>query len=280
MSADTAAPIVRIEPTRGWRHLGLHEVWEYRELLYFLIWREIKGRYRQMALGPLWIIAAPILFAVIIARTLGRLAALGPEGLPYVLFIYSGQILWRVFSGAAANSSNSLVANMRLISKVYFPRLVVPIATTVTGLVDFAICFVILLGFMAFHGLTPAWAGLLAPVFVFLALAAALGLGLWLACLSVKFRDVAFGVNYLISLWFFASPVIYDAGRFDLSSRLGLLYRLNPMTVALDGFRWSLFGIGRAPDGVSLLSALLVALFLVSGAFVFRRTERTIVDVL
>jgi len=271
---------VRIAPTRGWRSLGLDELWASRELLYFLIWRELKGRYRQMALGPLWLVIAPLVFAGVMTVTLGRIARLGPEGLPYLVFVFSGQILWRAFASALANSANSLVANMRMISKVYFPRLVMPLSSAVSGLVDFAVCLVILGVLMACYGVVPGLRVLATPLFVLMALGTALGAGLWLACLSVKFRDVRYAVNYLLSIWLFASPVVYDTARLGLSARARLLYRLNPMTQALEGFRWSLLGVGGPPDLVTAGVAGFVVLLMLSGAYVFRRTERTIVDLL
>ena len=270
------APALVIQPTRGWSSLALHELWEYRELLWFLTWRNIKGRYRQMALGPLWIVIKPLVNMVIFSVIFGRLAKLPSEGLPYPIFTYTALLPWTYFSSAAGESVGSLVSQMGVISKVYFPRLVVPISAVLSGLVDLAISFLILLGMMAYYGFAPSLAMLTLPLYVLLATAIALGVGLWSATVTVRFRDLGFVVGYGLQAWMYATPVAYAASL--IPQRWQWLYQLNPMYWVIEGFRWALLGKGQAPQPLMLVPVGFVLLLLISGAFVFRRTERTIVD--
>jgi lipopolysaccharide transport system permease protein len=275
-----------IRPTRGWKSLDLRRVWDYRELLFFLIWREVKGRYRQMALGPLWIILAPLMSTVVYTFIFGKLAGITFPGTPYAVAAYAALVAWQPFAGAAGKSSVSLVGNMNLISKVYFPRLIVPISAAISGLLDFCMSFIILIGMMAAYGLVPTVGILLLPVYLIMAVLTGLAVGLWLACLAVRFRDVSYLVDFLLRLWMFATPVVYpaqlvkdkltEAGWGDLY----FIYRLNPMSGVVEGFRWALLGKGQglAPDAYFALSFVLVVLLLVSGAYYFRRTEKSIVD--
>jgi len=267
-----------IEPTRGWGALGLRDVWEYRSLIYFFFWRELKANYRQMALGPLWMIIKPIVAMIIFTVVFGSLAKLNPSGLPGPLFFYAGLLPWYLFSGAAGAAASSLMGNLHLISKVYFPRLIAPLYSTLAGLVDFAISFAILLILMIGYGRVPHLTTLLLPLYMLLALATALAVGLWLSALAVKFRDVGFVLGYVLQLWLYGSPVIYPMNR--VPARFLVFYRLNPMANVVEGFRWALFGpqYGQGPDAMLVLSFLLVGAALVAGAYYFRHTERTVVD--
>jgi lipopolysaccharide transport system permease protein len=276
--APTREPVVLIQPPRGWSSLGLHDLWEYRELLHFLIWRDIKTRYRQMALGPLWILIMPVANMIVFSLIFGSWAQMPNEGIPYPLFYYAALLPWQLFSVSAAKSATSLAYNLNLISKVYFPRLVMPISTAATGLLDFAIAFIVLAGMMVGYRVAPQAAAAFLPLYLLLALAAALAVGLWLAAVAVRFRDVAYGVTYLMQIWMFAT-VLYPGDHVP-AGIWRTLYRLNPMQTVVEGFRWGLFGRGHGPDLIQGISVLLVILFLVSGGYVFRRTERSVVDLL
>jgi len=271
-----------IEPTRGLGRLGLSDLWRYRYLLWMLLARDIKGRYRQTLLGPLWFVIGPLVRMLVFSLLLGQIVRLPSEGVPYPIFIYTALLPWELFAGAIQRSTGSLVSYMSIISKVYFPRLLVPVAATLSGLVDFAISFVILLGMMAFYGfaLTPRLLAL--PALILLALALAMGVGLWLAALAVRFRDVGQFLGYVIQFWFYGTPVAYSAMLILswLPEQVHWLYRLNPMNGVVEGFRWMLLDTGRAPDLMLLISSAFVLALLVSGAFFFRHTERSIVDLL
>lgn len=269
-----------IQPVRGWSALGLGDVWEYRGLLTALTWREVKGRYRQMAFGPLWIVLIPLLNMVVFTIVFGKWAKIPTDGLPAPLFYYSALLPWQLFATAATKSSMCLVNNLNVISKIYFPRLIVPLSTVVVGVVDFLMSFVVLVGMMLWYRdrITVTPAVLMLPLYVLLAAATALAVGLWVAAFAVKFRDVGYGIDYLIRVAMFASPVVYPTS--EVPPAWQTLYRLNPMTTVIEGFRWTLLGRGHAPDAVALASVALVAVLLVTGAYHFRRTERTIVDLL
>jgi lipopolysaccharide transport system permease protein len=267
-----------IQPSRGWGALGLDDVWEYRELLFFLLWREVKGRYRQMAFGPLWIIIAPLIQMVIFSVIFGSFAKLPSEDVPYPIFTYVALLPWQFFANATRNSAQSLVQQKHVIAKVYFPRLVIPISSVLSAGVDFLASFVVLVGMMLFYRVEVSWALLTLPLFVLLTAATSLGIGLWLAGLAVKFHDVAIGLGFAIQVWKYVTPVAYSATL--VPPRWQVLYRLNPMTGVVQGFRWALLGAGQAPDWTTAVSAAAVLVVLVTGAFYFRRTERTIVDMI
>lgn len=267
-----------IQRTRGWGKLALHDVWEYRELLWFLTSRDIKGRYRQMALGPLWIIIRPLIHMVIFSVIFGALAKLPSDGLPYPVFTYTALLPWTYFAGAASQSVGSLVSQMHVISKVYFPRLVVPLSAVLSGLLDLFVSFIVLFGMMAYYGFVPDLAVLTLPLYILMGTATALGVGLWGATLAVRFRDLQFAITYGIQVWMYATPVAYTAKL--IPERWQVLYQLNPMYWVIEGFRWALLGKGHAPDLLMLVPMGFVVLLVISGAFVFRRTERTIVDLL
>ncbi len=276
--ARSAAPFLVIERTRGWGRLGLGEAWRARELLWFLTTLEIKGRYRQMALGPLWIVFKPVIDMVIFSLIFGGLAKLDSEGLPYPLFTFTAILPWTYFKNSASGAATSLVTRMGVISKVYFPRLLVPTAAILSNLVDLAITLIILLCMLIFYGveLTPLL--LILPLYVVLAMATALGIGLWSAVLAVRFRDMRFAITYALQIATYATPVAYSAAL--IPERWQLLYRLNPMYWVIEGFRWALLGTGRGPEPLMLIPVAAVAVVLVTGVFVFRRFERNIVDLL
>jgi lipopolysaccharide transport system permease protein len=270
------SPTIVIQPTQGWSSLGLRDVWEYRELLFFFLWRDIKGKYRQMALGPLWIIIKPALAMIVFSLVFGELARLPSDDLPYPIFSYAALLPWSFFSSAVSQATYSLVSNMHVISKVYFPRIIVPISGVISGLVDFGISFLVLVGMMLFYGIAPTLAALTLPFFLLLAVTTALAVGLWVASLAVKFHDVRFAVNFALQAWMYASPVVYPTNL--VPERWRFFYRLNPMVNVVDGFRWALLGQGQIDSAALAISSLVVAFALISGAYYFRRTERTVVD--
>ncbi|MCS6859895.1 MAG: ABC transporter permease [Abditibacteriales bacterium] len=271
-------PTLVIQPTRGWSSLALREIWQYRELLWIFVARNVKGRYRQMALGPLWIVLKPLVDMVVFTVIFGKLAKLSSEGLPYPIFTFAAIVPWTFFANATSNSVSSLINNMHIISKVYFPRLVVPISAVIGGLVDMAVAFVVLMGMMIYYKVALSTAVLALPLYVLLAIATALGVGLWCATIAVKFRDLQYAIDYGLQVLKFATPVAYTASL--IPSEWQTLYRLNPMFWVVEGFRWALLGKGQPPQTLMLVSVALVLLLLLSGAFIFRRTERTIVDLL
>ena len=265
-----------IEPSRGWVSLKLRDIWMYRELVYFLAWRDIKVRYKQAALGGAWAILQPVFMMVVFSLFFGRLAKISSDGFPYPIFSYSALLPWTYFSLTLAQSSQSLVSGSRMITRVYFPRLVMPVSTSLAGLVDFVLSFSVLIGLMLYFRIEPTVAMAMLPCFLVLAAMTALGASLWLSALNVHYRDVRFMVPFLTQLWLFATPVAYP------SSLLGepwrTIYGLNPMVGVVEGFRWAL--LGNTPPGPMLWASVLVAiLFLISGAFYFRRMERTFADI-
>lgn len=269
---------VVIQPSRGWSSLGLRDLWEYRELLYFMVWREIQGTYRQTALGLSWLFLRPVLNMALLSLTFGLLVKVSSNGVPYPLFSLAALLPWGYFSNAVMRAAGSLVQNMHIISKVYFPRLVVPIASAISGLVDLSAAFVVFFGAMIIYRLPLRVEMLWLPVFVIVALIFALAVGLWLATFSVRYRDVSFAVNFLIQALMYASPVIYPVSLVPASVQW--LYRLNPMAGVIQGFRWALLGSEAAPGPEFLAAIGISVVLLVTGAYVFRRTERTVVDIL
>jgi lipopolysaccharide transport system permease protein len=274
---DHHVPVIRIEPARGWASLQLGELWAYRELLYFLTWRDIKVRYKQTVLGASWAIIQPFFTMIVFSIFFGRLAKLDSNGLPYTIFSYSALVLWTFFANSLSMASNSLVGSANLIKKVYFPRLAAPIATVAAGLVDFALAFVLLLAMMIWYGIAPTINILFLPLFVLLAVVTALGVGLWLSALNVQFRDIRYIIPFLTQIWMFATPVAY-ASRI-VPERWRTVYGINPMVGIIDGFRWSLLGTERVSLPVIGVSALTALALLISGAFYFRRMEKNFADV-
>jgi lipopolysaccharide transport system permease protein len=272
-----SVPTLIIRPPKGWSQLGLRELWEYRELLYFLTWRDIKVRYKQTALGAAWAIIQPFFMMLVFSLFFGRLAGVPSDNIPYPVFTFCALLPWQLFAQALQESSNSLVANERLITKVYFPRLVVPIAAVLGGLVDFAIAFVVLLLMMAYYGIVPGLAILYLPFFVLLAVMTALGVGLWLSALNVQYRDVRYTLNFLTQFWMFITPVAYPSS--IVPEKWRALYGLNPMAGVVEGFRWALLGKTEAPGPLLVVSVVAVILILVGGLYYFRRMEETFADI-
>jgi lipopolysaccharide transport system permease protein len=274
--AAVPAAIV-IKPSKGLVSLRLNEVWEYRELLFFLTWRDIKIKYKQTALGAAWAVLQPFLTMVVFSIFFGRLAKVPSDGVPYPIFSYCALLPWQLFATAVGQSSNSLVANQNLITKVYFPRLVIPLSAILGGLVDFAISFVVLLGMMAYYGIAPTWAALTLPLFLLLTVATALAGGLWLSALNVQYRDVRYTIPFLVQFWLFLTPIAYPSSL--VPEKWRLLYGLNPMAGVVEGFRWALLGRAGSVGPLVLISALVVCLGLVGGLIYFRHMEKTFADV-
>lgn len=267
-----------IKPSRRFVPLSLRDVWEYRELLVFLVWRDIKVRYKQTALGAGWAVIQPFMMMVVFSIFLGHLAKVPSDGVPYPLFVFAGLVPWTFFAQALGGASNSLVGNANLISKVYFPRLIMPFSTAASFLVDLVIALGLLGAIMAWYGRAPTVQILLLPVLVLLALVAALAVGIWLSALNVRYRDVRYAVPFLVQLWMFATPVAYAASL--VPDRWRWVYAINPMTGVVEGFRWALIDTGSAPGLVLVVSAAATVALLVSGLFYFRRVERTFADVI
>jgi lipopolysaccharide transport system permease protein len=275
--SEIEPPTFFIRPQTGWTAAGLKELWEYRELLYFLTWRDIKVRYKQTVVGAAWAIIQPFFMMVVFSLFFGYLAKVPSDGIPYPIFAYCALLPWQLFAHALTESSNSLVANERLITKVYFPRLVVPISAVLGGLLDFAIAFVILLLMMAYYGVRPTWAMVTLPAFLLLAMLTALGVGLWLSALNVKYRDVRYTITFLIQFWLFATPVAYSSS--IVPARWRALYGLNPMAGVVEGFRWALLGKSTGPGALLAVSVGVVILILIGGLYYFRRMEAEFADV-
>jgi lipopolysaccharide transport system permease protein len=274
---ETSPAEIVIEPSRGWIPVNLREVWEYRELLYFLIWRDVKVRYKQTVIGAAWAIIQPFFTMVVFSLFFGHLAKMPSDGIPYPIFVYCALLPWQLFAHALAESSNSVVGSQNLITKVYFPRLVVPIAAVCGGLVDFAIAFLVLLGMMAFYGILPGLAILTLPLFVLFAVITALAVGLWLAALNVQYRDVRYTLTFLTQLWLFATPVAYSSALVPEGWRA--LYGLNPMAGVVEGFRWALLGKTDGPGMLLAVSMVVVVLILVGGIHYFVRVEHRFADI-
>jgi len=268
--------MVRIEPPRGWLDLRLGDVWEYRELVYFFVWRDVKIRYKQTVIGVLWVVIQPLLTMGVFTIFFGRLAKLPSEGLPYPVFYFAAIVPWAYFSAALASCTAVLVANQHVITKVYFPRLVLPLAAVSSGLVDLAIGLVVMLIIALAYGFRPGFAVLLIPLFVLFALATALAIGLWTSALNALYRDMAAIVPFVIQFLMLASPVAYSSTL--LPPRWRALYHLNPMANLIDGFRWVITGHGQAPGPMAYVSAALVFVAAVGGLIFFQRVEGTVVD--
>ena len=275
---DTTAAMTVIRPSRGWSPLDLKELWRYRELVYFLTWRDVKVRYKQTALGAAWAVIQPVFTMVVFSLFFGRLAGVPSDGLPYPIFSFAALVPWTFFSNGVTQSANSMVSNQNLVRRVYFPRLAIPLATILAGLVDFAIAFVVLIGMMVYYGtaLTPQVLWIL-PLLL-LGLVTALGVGLWLSALNVQYRDVRYVTPFLTQAWLFITPIAYPSSL--LSEPWRTLYALNPMAGVVEGFRWALLGAETAPGSMVLVSSLAALAILVGGAFYFRRMERTFADVI
>ena len=272
-----AKPFAFLEPSRGFFQLDLSAVWQYRELLYFLAWREVKIRYKQTVIGAAWAVLQPLLTMVIFTVVFGRLANIPSDGLPYPIFAYAGLLPWTYFSEAISRTSGSLVGDANLLRKVYFPRLIIPFATVVTPAIDFALSFILLIGMMVWFGVSPTLGAMFLPGFLLLALMTALAVGLWLSALNVRYRDVRHTVPFLVQFWMYASPVVYPVSL--VPEKWRLVFSLNPMAGVIEGFRWGLLGKERPDLTVLAVSASIVVLLLVSGIVFFKRMERTFADV-
>jgi len=276
--------VLFIKPTRGWSALNLMELWRYRELVYFLIWRDIKVRYKQTALGAAWAIIQPFFTMVVFTIFFGRLAKVPSDNVPYPIFSYTALLPWGMFTKALTDAGRSLISNRTMITKVYFPRLAIPLASVMSGIVDFAIAFVVLVGMMLYYNLLPGITYqvsitaniLLLPLFILLALITALGVGLWLSALNVIYRDINYILPFLTQFWLFITPIAYPSSM--IPERWRLIYALNPMTGVFEGFRWVLLGTATAPGPMLAVSTAISLLILISGLFYFRRMERTFAD--
>ncbi|MBU2609721.1 MAG: ABC transporter permease [Chloroflexi bacterium] len=273
---------VVIEPTRGWASLQLHALWQYRELLYFLVWRDLKVRYKQTALGVAWVILQPLASMVVFSVLFGSLLKVPSGEVPYPIFAYAALLPWNYFAGSLTRASTSVVNSANLITKIYFPRLVIPISGVLSGLVDFAFAFVVLAGMMFYYGIAPTAEVVWLPAFFLLAMVTALGFGLWLSSLNVRFRDVNYLVPFLVQIWMYVTPVIY--GSTLIPERFRWLLALNPMTGVVEGFRWALLGRQLAdaqpPGELFPISVTIALIVLVSGAIFFRNTERSFADII
>jgi homopolymeric O-antigen transport system permease protein len=267
----------RLQPSQGWNNRTIADIWAYRELLYFFIWRDIKVRYKQTLLGAGWAIIQPLMTMVVFTIFFGHLAKVPSDGLPYPVFSFMALVPWTYFASALAGCSTSLSGYQHIISKVYFPRLIIPIAAVIAPLVDFAIGFVILIGFMMWYRITPGPSIVWLPALMLLALATAASVGVWLAALNVRYRDVRYVVPFVVQLWMFATPVAYPASL--VPSRWRAVYGLNPMAGVIEGFRWALAG-GPAPGVITVVSAAVVVVLIAGGAMYFRRLEGTFADVI
>jgi lipopolysaccharide transport system permease protein len=270
-----AERVLRIEATSGWVALKLRELSEYRELLYFLVWRDIKVRYKQTALGAAWAVMQPLFTMLIFSLFFGRLAKVPSDGIPYPVFSYAALVPWTFFAHGLTQGSDSLVGSANLIRKVYFPRLLIPLATVLAGIVDFTVAFVLLLVMIAFYHIHPAHVFWVLPL-ILLALSTSLGVGFWLSALNVKFRDVKYTLPFLTQFWMFATPIAYPSSL--LSEPWRTIYGLNPMAGVVEGFRWALLGSKTQPGPMVLVSALVSLIILLGGAFYFRRMEKTFAD--
>jgi lipopolysaccharide transport system permease protein len=266
-----------IKPSKGWLPLDLGEIWTYRELLGMFAWRDVSVRYKQSVAGIGWAIIQPLLTMVIFTIIFGKFAKLPSDGLPYPVFAYCALLPWNYFAQSLSGSSDSLVGSSYLITKVYFPRLILPMSKVFAGLIDFAVAFVILIGMMVWYGITPTQGTLLLPVFMLIAMVTALGVGLWFTALNVKFRDVRFIVPFVTQFWMYASPVAYATSL--VPERWRWVYGLNPMVGVIEGFRWALLGKAAPDPAMMLVSSSAVCIILVSGLFFFRKMETTFADV-
>lgn len=290
MASSLASPKKRddnvqiIRPTRGIGSLNLRDLWVYRELIYFMTWRDLKVRYKQTALGISWAILQPFLRMVVFSLLFGGIAKLSYGGLPYPLFNFTGLLPWTLFAKALGDAGRSLVTNRNMITKVYFPRMIIPLSSVLSGVVDFVIAFMVLIGMMVYYDMKPgsgfhfvwSWALFSLPLLLLLALVTALGASLWLSAMNVIYRDVGYVLPFLTDMWFFLTPVVYSSS--EIPETLQLIYAVNPMTGVVEGFRWALLGTQPAPGPMVIVSSLVALVMLVTGLFYFRRMERSFAD--
>jgi len=274
---QASLPTLRIAASKGWVPLKLRELWEYRELLYFLVWRDIKVRYKQTALGATWAVIQPFFTMVVFSLFFGQLAKIPSDGIPYPIFSFTALVPWAFFANGLGQASNSLVGSGALISKVYFPRLIIPLASVFSGIVDFLIAFGVLVAMMLYYGIAPTVNVLYLPLFLLLALVTSLGVGLWLSALNVEYRDVRYVVPFITQFWLFVTPIAYPSSLLNQPWRT--IYGLNPMVGVVEGFRWALLGTNTAPGPLIAVSSAAAVLILITGAFYFRRMEKTFADI-
>jgi lipopolysaccharide transport system permease protein len=273
----TEIPMIVLRPARGWSLINLRDLWMYRELIFFMTWRDLKVRYKQTVLGVGWAVLKPFMTMVVFSVFFGNLAKMPSDGVPYPIFSFTGLLPWELFATALAIASRSLVANGHMITKIYFPRIILPLSSILAGVVDFLIAFVILIGMMVFYRIMPTPAVWTLPLFLLLALITALGVGLWLAALNVLYRDINYITPFLTQFWLFITPIVYPASM--LPDRWQFIYALNPMTGVVEGFRWAMLGGDQAAPGMTLLiSSVVAVILLISGLLFFRRTERLFAD--
>jgi len=280
----TSEEILVLRPTRGWSALNLADLWRYRELIYFLIWRDVKVRYKQTVLGASWAIIQPFVTMVVFTVLFGNLAKMPSDGIPYPLFSYTGLLPWGLFTKAISDAGRSMIANRSMITKVYFPRLSIPLASVLSGLVDFGLAFIVLIGMILYYNYSPNQdyqvvitpSILTLPLFLLLALITSLGVGLWLSALNVLYRDINYIIPFLTQFWLFITPIAYSASM--IPEKWQLLYALNPMAGVVEGFRWALLGEGSAPSPMIAVSASIAVILMISGLYYFRRTERNFAD--
>lgn len=277
MTETTEVPVITLRPPKGLTALNLNDLWVYRELVFFMIWRDIKVRYKQTLLGAAWAVLQPFLTMVVFTVFFGNLAKVPSDGVPYPIFTYTALLPWQLFSKALQDAARSLVSNRHMITKVYFPRLVLPLSSIISGLVDFAIAFIVLLGMMVFYKTPLRWEMLTLPLFLMLALVTALGVGLWFSALNVLYRDIAYVMPFLAQFWMFITPVVYPASM--IPEKWSFIYYLNPMTGVVEGFRWALLGTHTTlPTEMVIISILISFVILITGLFYFRRMERLFAD--
>ena len=269
---------IYIKPSTGFAALNLRDLWMYRELVYFMVWREVKVRYKQTMLGAAWAIIQPVMNMIVFSVLFGGIAKLPTDGnIPYPIFTFTALLPWQLFVGALNQASRSLTANQNMVTKIYFPRLVLPLASILSGLVDFVIAFVIVIGLMVYYRVTPSinviWA---LPMLLLLAIVTALGVALWLSAINVQYRDVNYALPFLTQFWFFITPVAYSSNL--ISDKWQLIYSINPMAGVVNGFRWALLGVGNGPDAGLWISVVVSIVFLISGLFYFRNMEKTFAD--
>jgi lipopolysaccharide transport system permease protein len=275
ISVENIETIV-LRPSQGWTALNLRDLWVYRELLFFLTWRELKVRYQQTLLGASWAVIQPVMQMLIFSVVFGGIARMSSDGIPYPVFSYTALLPWGLFSKALTDAGRSMVMNRNMITKIYFPRLIIPMSSVFSGLVDFAIAFIILIGLMIYYHIYPTVAIWTLPLFIILAVISALGVGLWLSAMNVLYRDVGHVLPFLTQFWMFVTPVIYPASK--IPEKWRLLYALNPMTGVVEGFRWALLGTSGAPGAMIAISSVISILILIGGLFYFKRMERTFAD--
>jgi lipopolysaccharide transport system permease protein len=275
---DSYRPLHRRQARPGWRAINVAELWRYRELLVFYAIRDIKVRYKQTFLGAAWAILQPVMTMVVFSIFFGRLAKVPSDGLPYPVFAFCALLPWQLFAFALTQSSNSLVQDAQVLTKVYFPRLIIPFGSVIAGLIDFAIAFVVLIGMMFYFNIVPGPAMLTLPLFVLLALAAALSVGLWLSALNVKYRDIRYTTPYLAQLWLFVTPVAYSSSL--VPEKWQAVFAINPMVGVVEGFRWALLGKASPPGVMLMVSVAATAILLTGGLFYFRRMEKTFADII